>query len=727
MLPIPEKFISALGVKALNEPQRLALQSGLLEGKSMVVSSPTASGKTIVAEIAMIKNFLGHGKTLYLVPLKALASEKYEEFKSKYEKLGMRIAISVGDLDSSDGWLESYDVIIASNEKADSLLRHGAKWLSSVSLIIADEIHMLNDYSRGPTLEIVLTRMRESAGQVVALSATISNAEDIAGWLGAELVTSDYRPIKLFYGVSYPRFKSDILQHVIDFTAKDDECIEFPGEPEVAMSRDAIKRKKQALVFLSTRRSAEAASEKIGKGISSLLTASEKVELQRLSRSIEAALPNPTKQCKRLSAAVKSGAAFHHAGLLQKQRKLIEDSFRSGAIKVITSTPTLAFGLNLPAWRVLIRDVKRYSGYGLQFIPVMDVMQMSGRAGRPKYDTDGEAIIISKSDRDAGELKERYFMSEPEAITSKLSNESVLRTQVLALVATETCKTKYELFEFFSKTFFAYQYRASGDYNIIEEKIEKIITELGKFGFLIVGDKDERFISQEFVPAFNLASDQRLHVTRVGKRVSELYIDPLSAWNIIQELRMQHDLAYLMMINQCIEMFPILRVRQSDFEEYGEALSASKLTNVPDIWDVDYEEYLSTFKTSLMFTDWANELTEDNMFDKYNIPPGELYSKMKNAEWMLYSAKELAVLLGRKESANRLNKLMLRIKHGVREELLPLVRIKGIGRVRARMLWKNKIKSALDIRKANDEMLADLLGSKTAKSIKEAAAPEKLR
>ncbi len=728
MLPLPEKFIAALGLGQLNEPQQLSLAKGLLEGKNIVVSSPTASGKTAVAEMAMIKNFLSGGKTIYLVPLKALASEKYEDFKEKYEKLGMRIAVSTGDYDSTDAWLEKYDVVIMSNEKADSLLRHGAGWLCDAGLLVADEIHMLNDFSRGPTLEVVLTRMRDSAKQIVALSATISNAEEIAEWLKAGLVASSYRPIKLFYGVSYPEFSRDVLRHVIDFTAKSNEIIESAGEAEVVISKDAVKKKKQVLVFLSTRRSAEAAAERVGKGLAPALSHDERAGLSGLARSIERVLPSPTKQCKRLAAAVRSGAAFHHAGLVPKQRELIESSFRSGLLKAITATPTLAYGLNLPAWRVVIRDVKRYSDYGSQFIPVMEVHQMAGRAGRPKYDKEGEAIIVSKSQKDAGELKERYFMSEPEAITSKLSNESVLRTHILALVATEVCKSKYELFEFFSKTFFAQQYRASGGFGDVEKKIEKVVADLEKFSFIIVGDKDERFISHDFVPAFSLTSDQRLRATRVGKRVAELYIDPLSAWKLIGDLRLQHDIAYLMAINQCIEMFPILRVRQAEFELYGEELANSHLTNAPDVWDVDYEEYLSTFKTSLMFQDWMNETTEDKLLEKFSIPPGELYNKMRNAEWMLYAAKELAVLLGRKEVANRFNKLMLRAKHGVREELLPLVRIRGIGRARARLLWKNKIKSAADIRKADIEMLADLLGTKTAKAVKEGSMRlEKMR
>src|SRR3989344_8769053 len=189
-LDIPENIIEILkksGIEKLNEPQQMAVKKGLLQNKNLVVASPTASGKTLIAEMAFLNNFMKGGKSVYIVPLKALATEKYHEFKEKYEKLGMKIAIAIGDLDSNDQWLKGYDLIIVSNEKMDSLLRHNVDWAKSISLMVIDEIHLLNDASRGPTLEIVITRLRqECSAQIIALSATISNAEEIAKWLSAK-------------------------------------------------------------------------------------------------------------------------------------------------------------------------------------------------------------------------------------------------------------------------------------------------------------------------------------------------------------------------------------------------------------------------------------------------------------------------------------------------------------------------------------------------------------
>ncbi|MBI2578182.1 MAG: DEAD/DEAH box helicase [Candidatus Aenigmarchaeota archaeon] len=707
--PPPVLDILKKELSILNPPQAAALNAGLLERKNIVVASPTASGKTMIAELAILKNFLAsRGKAVYIVPLKALASEKYREFVGKYKKIGMKIAISIGDLDGNDTWLENYDLIIASNEKMDSLLRHEAKWVSNVSLVVCDEVHMLNDVSRGPTLEIVLTRMRDMCdAQFLALSATIKNAEEIAEWMKANLVKSDYRPVKLYYGVAYP----DKEKMVLEYEGKGDFVLS-ESEPETALSRDVVARGKQALFFVSTRRSAEAAAERIAEAIHKHLGDEEKAQLKKISDEALHALPGPTKQCRRLSACLAKGAAFHHAGLVAAQRTIIEDNFRSGIIKILAATPTLAFGINLPAWRVYIRDVKRFSGYGSDYLPVLEVQQMCGRAGRPKYDTEGEAILVAKNSYEKNELKERYVYGEPEPIYSKLSVEPVLRMHVLALVASKATKSKYELSEFFEKTFFSHQYK---DVDEVMKRVEKVIAELASYGF--VETEKEPFMLPDFVPAFALDKDYKVQATRTGRRVSELYVDPASAFHIISNLKPRTDFEFLSVINKCMEMRPMLRVKKNEYEDLEKEIERFGITT-PDVWDVDYEEFAALFKTSLMFNEWMNEASEEQMMEKFGIAPGELHVKINNAEWLLYAGRELALVLGRRSIANRMNRLRLRIKHGVKEELLRLVKLRGVGRVRARMLFRNGIKSAADI-KNNFEKAENLLGKGVARQIME--------
>jgi len=204
------------------------------------------------------------------------------------------------------------------------------------------------------------------------------------------------------------------------------------GNGALDLALDTIKIGKQALVFVNTKRSAEKTAEDISKKVKT-----ENEELIGLSKDVLKALSSHTKQCQRLSDCVKKGIAFHHAGLVAKQRELIEDNFRNGTIKIICCTPTLAFGLDLPAFRAIIKDLKRFGSRGMADIPVLEYLQMAGRAGRPKYDKTGEAICVAISENDKKKLYEKYVLGEPEEIYSKLAVEPVLRTYLLSFNAVD--------------------------------------------------------------------------------------------------------------------------------------------------------------------------------------------------------------------------------------------------------------------------------------------------
>src|SRR5438093_9331964 len=177
-----------------------------LARKYLVLAIPTASGKSLVSYLAILKSVLKGGKALYIVPLRALASEKHEDLKA-FESLGVRVGLTMGDYDRIDPTLDKFDVIIATSERADSLLRHRAGWLKSLTVVVADEVHLINDADRGPTLEVTLAKLRQvnPSTQVIALSATIGNSEEIPARLQAEHLTSEWRPVPLKTGVVFDR------------------------------------------------------------------------------------------------------------------------------------------------------------------------------------------------------------------------------------------------------------------------------------------------------------------------------------------------------------------------------------------------------------------------------------------------------------------------------------------------------------------------------------------
>ena len=259
--------------------------------------------------------------------------------------------------------------------------------------------------------------------------------------------------------------------------------------------------------------------------------------MSKFSEKILNVLEIPTEQCKKLSDLVSKGVAFHHAGLLQKQRSLIEDAFRENLIKVISATPTLAAGVNTPAHTVIIPSLFRYEGSGMERILVGEYKQMAGRAGRPKFDSQGRSIVIARSDSDKDDVLENYVNGKIEDANSQLGLEPVLRMQLLSLVANKFVFDLQSLEEFFSKTFYAKQF---GNLHELLGKIISILHQLEEMGFVD-------------------GSENSFNATKIGTRVSELYLEPLTAFSMIQGLQSKKkfsDFFYLFLLADSFEFSP---------------------------------------------------------------------------------------------------------------------------------------------------------------------------
>ncbi len=477
------------------------------------------------------------------------------------------------------------------------------------------------------------------------------------------------------------------------------------SDPVVNIALDTLEKTKQALVFVSTKRSAEKVAEDISK--KSPLKGSV---LDKLSEDILGVLGKPTVQCERLAMCVKKGIAFHHAGLHSKQKELVEDAFRAGTIKIIGCTPTLAAGLDLPAFRAIIRDVKRYGAHGMTNIPVLEFLQMAGRAGRPKYDTFGEAIVIVSTEHDKEHIIEHYLKGDPEDIQSKLAVEPVLRTYLLSLISSRIIKSKESVMEFFGRTFWAFQYK---DVERMEKTVTRMLNLLIEWGFI-----------QEV--------EEGYRATLIGKRVAELYVDPLTAHDFLIALDRASritlkPLTWLHLVCNTLEMRPLLRVKQKEYDDVMQkyAVTESYLAQKePSMFEPEYDDWLNSFKTALMLEEWLEEKDEEYVLEHYDSRPGETRVKIENADWLLYAVHEIARLMQFQPLLKEIVKMRLRLKYGVKEELLPLIRLDGIGRARARKMFRAGIKDLGDIRKTSLEKLTDLLGDKVAKSVKAQVSAE---
>ncbi len=694
-VPVDEGVIELVreqGIEELYPPQTEALPS-VLNGNNVVLSVPTASGKSLVAYLAILDAAIKGKKSIYIVPLRALATEKWEDMQP-FRKLGIKVGISTGDLENKGSHLAKNDIVICTSEKADSLLRHGAGWVNEVEIVVADEIHLINDPSRGPTLEMVLSRLRlmNPELQVIALSATIQNAGDIAEWLDADLVQSEWRPVPLKEGVLY---KDKI--YFLDESTK-----EIGGDGKAgSLVIDILREKGQALVFVNSRRSAQRFAETLKESIAHFV-GEEKRELGKAKKSV---LSGGEKNIisEKLAECIGNGVAFHHAGLSNSNRKIVEDYFRKGIIKCIVATPTLAAGVNTPARRVIIKDVWRYSQIEGRMvpIPIMEVKQAMGRAGRPGYDTVGEAVLVAKNDRERERLMYDYLTAEAEPIYSKLGSEPALRIHILALIATNFAVTWKEIIDFLGKTFYAHQMGT-----LPEDKIDGIISFLEESGFAV--------------------KESILRATPFGVKTSSLYIDPLSALKMREALEVRggtmddkEEFSYLHTISSTPDMRCIYVSKKDDWIE--EKIEAEKfLIEPPLVFSPDYEWFMAEVKTASLLEAWINEVSEDEIIKKYQVGPGDIHNKVETAEWLLHAMQELARIFNF-DVVPMLTKLIMRMRYGCRNELLNLVQLRGIGRVRARALYKAGFKSVNDLRKVNIETVARVphIGKGIARNIKE--------
>ena len=817
---LPEGVVDRLreeGIDDLYPPQAAAVEAGVTRGESLVASVPTASGKTLIAELAMLSSVARGGKALYIVPLRALASEKKAEFE-RWEAFGFDVGVSTGNYDADGEWLASRDIVVATSEKVDSLVRNGAAWIDDLTCVVADEVHLVNDAGRGPTLEVTLGKLRtlNPGLQVVALSATVDNADVIAEWLDAELVDAEWRPIELRTGVHYGNAVTfdDGSQREVPVSSggrptaalvddalagdRDPEATEAAGgdavgngsgdgDPAGSSTGDGDPDDDQgsSLVFVNSRRNAEAAAKRLGEVTDHHLTDDERGQLAELAAEIRDV--SDTETSDTLADCVAEGAAFHHAGLAPEHRSLVEEAFRDRLVKCVSATPTLAAGVNTPSRRVIVRDWRRYDGEygGMKPLDVLEVHQMMGRAGRPGLDPYGEAVLLAKNAETRDELFERYVWADPEPVRSKLAAEPALRTHVLATVASGFAHTREELLEFLDRTLYATQTDESGR---LETVTDDVLAYLDRNGFL---ERDEGALS----------------ATSVGHTVSRLYLDPMTAAEIIDGLEWADAnrteavralgggdddtgsdadratattdpaaanggpeaagfqraselastngdttatdsapddseadpddttatasaddptyptaLGLFHLVSRTPDMYQ-LYLKSGDRERFTELCyerESELLGRTPSEYeDVRFEEWLSALKTAKLLEDWTDEVDEDRITERYGVGPGDIRGKVDTAEWLLGAAEQLAGELDLPVVPVREAKK--RVEYGVRDELLELAGVRGVGRKRARRLYEAGIVTRADLREADKSIVLRALRGrrKTAAKILE--------
>ena len=786
------EYLIDQGIEKLHPPQNKAMTPAL-SGRNLLIATPTASGKSLVAYLAILNRLRNAGegaRAFYIVPLKALASEKVDDLRELCSKVNMTVGLAVGDREGETGNIDDADVVVCTSEKLDSLLRNRPSFADKVEIVVADEFHLIDEPSRGPTLEVLLARLRHlrPEAQRIALSATVGNPEELAAWMKADLVESDWRPVTLQYG-TLTGLELDIHRAV-----GPNDNIELPESRTLkgsaskitdAILEDTISIEGQILLFVSTRASAEKEARELGKrrlkALNRLATDESKEEISKLE-TLATSLTrgdDAASLTDRLAAAIRGGVAFHHAGLTSKQRSQIENAFKDGLLKALCATPTLAAGVNLPARRVIIRDWKRWNGGRYAELSVMEIQQMQGRAGRPQYDDSGESWIMAKTESERDQVIDSYIFGFPENIQSKLANpladtveeDPALLTHILASIASVGLTDRDALRTFFEQTLLARQIEKHD----LEQRIDRMIEWLVQHDMILrKGESDivaeriaSRPIAEEmeenweddlptwaaaassldgldwvnremndpapkrkgpavfgFTTAASLNQIDEIHedpasmtyaATPFGETVSRLYLNPVTGHLLRIGLRTAVRIAAglddrrqltptgLMHLVTTTPDFLPMWVKSSEanaIEDRAIAIGPEKLLTSSDLAEVNLRQgldiELGQIKALTVLESWIDERTIREIEKDHGAQPGDIRTRIDLADWLLYASRRM---LASDQEANLdqpnasafvsecIAEIQRRVRYGVRSELLGLVGIRGIGRVRAREMY----------------------------------------
>ena len=635
-------------IKEFNPAQKAVIESGYLEDKSnYIICIPTASGKTVLGILPALKTILDGGKAVYAAPLLSIQNEKVKEFKA-FEEHGIRVGKHPASSDLSVMVFESFDV----------LTRFSWNNLRDVDTLIIDEFHMIGEFTRGPTLEAAITRAKiiNPKMRIIALSATLKNIEEIEGWLEGTCIEHDYRPVPLH---------KEVLDAEMFNTKNKNDVI-------VKVLEKSIEDKSQALAFVSTRRFTESLATYVSKKIDKKINLRQRERFKEVADRILEVPKNkgslPTSTCLKLAESIEHGVAFHHAGLFNEQKEIIEDEFRNGNILMITATPSLMYGVNLPSKTVAIRDHTRWTTRGPEQIPVFDYEQMSGRAGRPQYDDVGYSYLIAKTMDEALNLQEYYVEGEIEKTNSKLvENKDAIYKQIIAQIASSLSRNLDELIDFFEKTLYGYQ--MSNNPSMALFAADSIRYELE--------------IALEF-----LLQNGIIRATPEGLKATDFgYLIAKSNYSVETAVKIKEYISGINKINASEFIYalcetpdvPLISFKgRKSKDPVHEKLSEAGLFAV-DIGNVE--------ATAVSLMEWIDERNEYEIENRYNVYSASTRRSAYEASRLVKFAKDTSEVLGNYSNLKDFDILSARLYYGVKEDIIPLVvGVKRLGRKRARNL-----------------------------------------
>jgi replicative superfamily II helicase len=654
-------FADAFGFEEFNRMQREALPAILDGSDNIVASAPTASGKTALAELAICRTLRDDGTALFIAPMRALTNEKEAEW-DRFEELGYSVYVVTGERDLNPRRAERADILVMTPEKTDSATRkHDSprySFITGVDCVIVDEVHLLDSDGRGGVLEATVSRLRRLCDpRIVALSATMPNIDDVAGWLDAPPESTfefgdDYRPVDLH---------SDVRTYSHGDNAFADKYRRLYAALDIAEPH--IREDGQALVFVSSRQDAVRAAAKARDEIAER-------DIPMGARG-DYDFHNEAKELSndKLRKGVPDGVAFHHAGLAKEDRNRVEQWFKEGKIQLLFSTSTLAWGVNLPARCVVIRDTKYHDPLeGEVDISPLDILQMLGRAGRPGYDDVGYGwVVCDHADAD----KYRRLLREGKEIESRLAED--LDSHLNAEIAMGTIRDLDDVMSWLETTFY-YQRAQSKptEYGLdgLRERVRSTLGTLVDRGFVETDDE----LGVEATAIGTLTSKYYLRLGTATRFASLTDRDRISVDDVLEAVASADE-------------FDSVSARQAETDAIDEVLRGTST----DL-EGGHRKVLAILHAGMEGTTPA-ELRSDAWVIR------------QNALRLLAALHEFLDRFAGPRAANLAQRIEARVDHGVSREAVALTAIDGVGAGRAETLAQAGLTTPGEIVKAGVDEL----------------------
>lgn len=704
-----------VGPELLPVQEKAVKQFGLFSEGNLIVFSPTSSGKTFIGEMAAVKAARENTKVFYLVPQKALAEEKFQEFRQRYGKDGIKVVVSSRDHREYDQEIERRDfqIAVVVFEKMQALLVSKPQLMEAVGLVVVDELQLITDETRGPTLELLLTKLRiaGSRPRILGLSAVLGRAQALAEWLGARLLVDTHRPVELRKGVLC-RGKFTYQEHNSGRRGEE-EFNDCPSEKRhelvLAAAEELARRGEQVLVFLPDRVATVTFAQMLAARVRlpSLEVAIEELREQEETHAREA-----------LFQVLSSSVAFHNADLSPEERALVERHFRSGGIRVLFSTSTLAMGMNLPTKNVILdgkrwQYLRRYGRWSLEDISKSEYENMSGRAGRLGLARDfGRSILVTNSPFEADVWLRHYVEADFEDIVPTLK-DAPLENHVVNLLASGLARSRAELCDLLLSSFTGVVYWTQ---------------KMSREEFVAALDRAVRLCADGGLVRED--ADGRLAVTDLGRACATKGIGvdtglALAAWAREARSAALSEIEVLTVVSLCpagTEVYVSMGKDERRVCDYrGEILRRAADAGVSDrpVFErlaadqtsLEYEN-AKALKKALFLSDWIDELRTKDIEKRYRVWAGALRRVGEEYAWLVEALGAVAQACGWADARRReLDELSERLLHGVRADAVPLarLRVRGLGRALVRRLVSAGLADADALRAAGAEAVRKAL------------------